>query len=98
MNQSIRTKYPVMARKISKSERTAEVIVETRVTWVVLAVRLSCWLKSKWLLNPLNGAILGRVYVNGKLSKEIRLDIKKNSDCKRYLFNGIVIEVDRRNN
>jgi len=66
-----------MARKINKSERMTETVIETRITWVVLAVRLCCWLKSKWLLNPLNGALLGRVYVNGKLSREIRLDIEE---------------------
>ena len=49
--------------------------VEIRTTWIVLAIKLGCWMKSRWLLKMIKGAILFRTYVNGKLLSEFRLDI-----------------------
>lgn len=50
--------------------------VETRTTWVLLAIRLCCWLKITRLLRLLNNSIIARVYTNGELSKELRFEIK----------------------
>ena len=54
-----------------------QVNVKMKITWVFLVMRLCCWLKSGWALKLLDGAVLSRIYVNGKLSSEIRLDIKE---------------------
>lgn len=50
--------------------------VETRTTWILLAIRLCCWLKTIRLLRLLNNSIIARVYTNGELSNEIKLEIK----------------------
>ena len=54
-----------------------EINIELRVTWVLLAIKLFSWVKSKWLLKLLNGAILYRTYRDNKLLSEYRLDIKE---------------------
>ena len=54
----------------------SEINIEMRTTWVMLVMKLCNWLKSKWLLKLLDGAILFRTYRNGKLLSEYRLDIK----------------------
>ena len=54
-----------------------EINIELRVTWVLLAMKLFSWARSKWLLKLLNGAILYRTYRNNKLLSEYRLDIKE---------------------
>ena len=53
----------------------SEINIEMRVTWILLAMRLCGWLKSKWMLNLFDGAILFRTYGNGKLLSEYRLSI-----------------------
>ena len=55
----------------------SEINIEMRVTWVLLAMKLCGWLKSKWMLKLLDGAILFRTYGNGKLLSEYRLNIKE---------------------
>ena len=54
-----------------------QISIEVRTTWVLLAMNLCGWLKSKWLLKLLNGAILYRTYRNNKLLSAYRLDIKE---------------------
>ncbi|KKN24455.1 hypothetical protein LCGC14_0894800 [marine sediment metagenome] len=54
----------------------SEVNIEMRTTWILLIIKLCNLLKSKRLFKMLNNAIFARIYVNGKLSRELRLHIK----------------------
>lgn len=59
-----------------------EINIEFRTTWIMLVFRLFCWMENIWLLKMLNNAIIARIYVNGKLSQELRLEI--NHILKNY--------------
>ena len=42
--------------------------IEIRTTWVFLAMRLFTWLRMIRLIKILNSPIIGRTYINGKVS------------------------------
>jgi len=53
-----------------------EINIEFRTTWVLLIIKLFCMFPNKWLLKLLNKAIIYRIYVNGKLSQEVSIEIE----------------------
>ena len=56
----------------------ARINIEFRTTWVFLAMRLFTWLKAIRLLRLLSNSIIGRTYINGKISSVMRFNITNN--------------------
>lgn len=66
-----------------------QINIEFRTTWIMPLFNLFCWIESKRLLKLLDNAIFARIYVNGKLSKELRFGIVgKNQITIRGDFPG----------
>lgn len=60
-----------------------QVFIEFRTTWVFLAFKSFCWLRVMGLIKILDNAIIARIYVNGKMSQEIRFNFtKKQMDIR----------------
>lgn len=67
----------------------SQISFEFRTTWIMLFFNLFCWMESIWLMKLLDNAIFARIYVNGKLSKELRFGIvNKNQINIRGDFPG----------
>lgn len=56
--------------------KTVKVHIRLKTTWVLNMLRLFCWLKIKSLIMKLDGLVIYRIYANGKLRKEIALNLK----------------------
>jgi len=52
-----------------------QTFIEFRTTWVFLALKLFCWLKIMRLIKILDNAIIARIYIDGKSSQKIKLNI-----------------------
>jgi len=60
-----------------------QVFIEFRTTWVLLAFKLFCWLRVMRLIQLLDNAIIARIYINGKMSQEMRYNFtKKQMDIR----------------
>ena len=53
----------------------AQINIELRTTWIMLAFRFFAWLESPRLLTLLDNCIFARMYVDGKASGEMRFNI-----------------------
>ena len=56
----------------------AQTSIEFRTTWVFLVIKLFLWLRMIRLIKILNSPIIGRTYINGKVSSEMRYNISNN--------------------
>ena len=56
--------------------KTVKVHIRLKTTWVLNMLRFFCWLKIKSLIMKLDGLVIYRIYANGKLRKQIALDLK----------------------
>lgn len=53
----------------------AQINIELRTTWIMLAFKLFVWLESPQLLRLLDNCIFARMYIDGEFKNELRFEI-----------------------